>query len=230
VVDLEEWLVGSCTVFERASLEVDISPTEKSDTLRFWASSSLCSALLCSALLFCSVAPQSSLHSIHKLHAGVLRDYANSRICDEEKTDKLFQLAFEKYQQEVDMFGEGSSDYLVLEYWAFAIREHANFYSRTNNLAKAKERFDDCLSKYAECAAIHTDVVVLGNWAGYYSLHVDLLLPPSSPFSLPALPPLDALRERADLADDEEEKEHFFQRAHEMYKVRPCLLSFSLFI
>jgi hypothetical protein len=109
---------------------------------------------------------------IRTARAGVIRDYANSGVGGDEQTDRLFQLAYAKYQvrrfvlsfsffrsfvativvtiarcelnrivrtnhhhrqEALELYGRKRPDYLLIENWAYAIREHANFNVRINN-------------------------------------------------------------------------------------------------
>lgn len=125
--------------------------------------------------------------------AGVIRDYANSGVGGDEQTDRLFQLAYAKYQEALELYGRKRPDYLLIENWAYAIREHANFNVRINNHPEAERRFDECFSKYEMCNSLHSDSIVLSNWA-------------------------DALREKAEIVDGEG-RDSLFKQAHLRYKL-----------
>ncbi len=101
---------------------------------------------------------------------------------------------------------------------------------------EAERRFDECFSKYEMCNSLHSDSIVLSNWAGTRAplpphtspLHCALALTPRARVvcRVPcvvcvvscAVSCADALREKAEIVDGEE-RDGLFKQAHLRYKV-----------
>lgn len=137
-----------------------------------------------------SVAPPLEKTHILCSWAGCLRDEANAAAENEEERDALFEAAYNKYHQAIE--SQKRKDHLLIENWAYAYREHANWKLRSNKIIEMDELFCKCINKYSECARIRKDSIVLSNWA-------------------------DALREWAE-AKKGEEQERIFSESDKKYR------------
>lgn len=96
-------------------------------------------------------------------------------------TDELFESAYAKFEIATTECVGILLDHLFVENWAYALKEHANLKLKQKKfrvrlmsldrtlltvLQEADRLFEGCYQRYAHCAALTEDSVVLSNWAG----------------------------------------------------------------